>query len=59
MLIYISGYWNDDRSPLDRLAQIGLDVDEGLDDSIFYYFEPDEPIVGNHSDFTVTHYEAA
>ena len=58
MLIYATGFWNDDHAPINTLCQIGLDVDEGLDDSIFYYFEEGEAVLGNHGDFTITQYEA-
>ena len=57
MLIYATGYWNDDQAPINALCHIGLDVDDLLDDSIFYYFEENEPIIGSHSDFTITAYE--
>jgi hypothetical protein len=66
----IFGYWKDSKEPIERLCKIDSRMNphhkdhqefiEVLDDDtseVFYYFEPDEPIVGDHSDFIVYKFE--
>lgn len=56
-LITIEGYWKDDpESHIRATCQIGLDITEN-DDYIFYYFDDNEPILGDHGEFIVTNYE--
>lgn len=54
MIIRIEGYWNDNQTPINALCMVG--EDSGDDDNLFFYFDPDEQIVGNHGEFTVTEY---
>lgn len=66
--VTIYGYWKDNKEPIERLCKVDSRVDpnhkdhdtfiDGLDDDptddiVFYYFAPDEKIVGEHSDFVV------
>lgn len=67
----IFGYWKDTKETFERLCKVdsrmnphhkehqafiaGLE-DDPNDSAIFYYFEPDEPIMGNHSDFYIYKY---
>jgi hypothetical protein len=66
-LITIQGYWKDTKEPISRLCKIDAranpnhwahqqflwDLDSDADDDIFYYFEPDEHIIGDKGDFIV------
>ena len=58
--IFINGFWNDDPTQLltGIPCKVGCDFDED-DDSIFFYFEDYNCIIGDHYDFTVTSYEEA
>lgn len=63
----IFGYWKDTKETFERLCKVDSRMNPHHkdhqafiasmeDDSIFYYFEPDEPIMGNHTDFYVYKY---
>lgn len=65
----IIGYWKDTKEPLERLCKVDSRMNphhkdhqkfiNSLDDDVsdvFYYFEPDENILGNHADFVVYRY---
>jgi hypothetical protein len=61
--VYITAYWND-KSFLEPFKRTCVVWAKKLgsrstisDDEVFYYFEHDEAILGNHGDFTVTAYE--
>jgi hypothetical protein len=68
-LICIEGYWNDERTkphnkferrcvvmPLGVKPEQHSEILGELDDSVFYVFDEDERIVGEHMDFTVFFY---
>ena len=68
-LISIEAYWNDKRThpyekferrcvvmPLGATPEQHSDLLGSLDESIFYVFDEDERIVGEHMDFTVFFY---
>lgn len=63
-----TGYWNDnERDAFSRLCVIwGKKSDQRpddaeeyfpIDDNIFYYFEPDEAVIGKHTEFTIDEIE--
>lgn len=68
--VRIYGYWKDTKEPIDRLCKVDSrvnpnhwahqqflwDLDSDEDDGVFYYFEPDEHILGDKGDFYVTKY---
>lgn len=56
-IITIEAFWKGDPgSYFQATCQIGLDIPDN-DDDIFYYFEENEPILGEHDDFIVMSYE--
>jgi len=59
MIIYIAMHWNDLPEIHVKRCYVG-DYDPNNDDiddeNIFYYFDPDEKISGDHTDFTVVDY---
>jgi hypothetical protein len=71
MLIHIIGQWNDSHESFVRKASVDpradphhkshqqwiWDCDSKEDESIFYYFESWDHILGNHGDFTVTDFK--
>jgi hypothetical protein len=70
-LLTIHGYWKDTKEPITRLCSIDSridpnhsdhqqflwDLDNDDDNDIFYYFEPDEHIIGDKGDFYVFKFE--
>jgi len=68
-IIYITCYWNDthpsesfDRSCVVWGKDSKQDASESSspildDEEVFYYFQHDDPILGNQGDFTVTSYD--
>ena len=54
--ITVVGYWKLDNVYLQRRAVIRFDHTEEnpQDDSIFYYFETEDSVIGDHGDFVVT-----
>lgn len=71
MKIEIYGQWNDTHEHFERICSVDAranphhkqhqewirSCDKSSDDDIFYYFEPDQPIIGNHGDFTVHNFQ--
>ena len=59
-LCNVTYYWNDDPETLyAALAAVGtFDEDDDLDGRIFYYYEPDEPLLGDKGEFTITEAES-
>lgn len=70
-LLTIHGYWKDTKEPISRLCcidsridpnhsdhqQFLWDLDSDEDDGVFYYFEPNEHIIGDKGDFYVFKFE--
>lgn len=55
-LITVEGYWKDNCAAIHATCAIGLDMHED-DDSVFYYFDESEPIIGDHGEFVITSVE--
>lgn len=63
------GYWKDTKETFERLCKVDSRMDphhkdhqafiKSIDDdsTVFYYFEPDENILGNHADFIIYKYK--
>lgn len=54
------GKWNDTKETFTAIVFRGTraQIDRHFDnDKVFYYFEIDEDIKGNHGDFTITSYQ--